>query len=198
MTWAVLFNPPSGDEVVPRSAAIGEDAVLRRTAGSEAKGAGRLRRAEVEASCCPLAPPPARKAAGRGSRTADGSAPVGAGIVVRVRLAAAPAGRPAGALGAAAIPPRLVSPATDGAESVLSACATPAPPANAAHTPTLSALAPNHPYGVRRRRPRTDPKLAIAAFIQRGGSSVPDLSHPARFLSNRTDSNRERTFPGRR
>ena len=50
--------------------------------------------------------------------------------------------------------------ATDGdrvceAESAaaLSAWATPAPPANAAHTPTPNAPAPNHPYGVRGRRP---------------------------------------------
>ena len=32
MTWAVLFNPPSGDEIVLRSTAVGEDAVPRRMA----------------------------------------------------------------------------------------------------------------------------------------------------------------------
>jgi nucleoside-diphosphate-sugar epimerase len=41
------------------------------------------------------------------------------------------------------------------ADAVLSACATPVPPANAAHIPTPKAPAPNHPNGVWTQRPAT-------------------------------------------
>jgi hypothetical protein len=41
-------------------------------------------------------------------------------------------------------------------------------------------------------------QVSHSGFIQRGGSPVPGLNQPTRFLSNRTDFSRERTFPGNR
>jgi len=81
------------------------------------------------------------------------------------RLDAAREDRRATPLFAVAEATRPTDPELDESAAGPSAWATAAPPANAAHTPTPSAPAPNHPCGVWGRRPRSSFEVATWACV---------------------------------